>query len=401
MRPIRNLALTLTALLVIGIASVAIPIRQAAAVSAKGDYEGSTRDTSSVQIYLSSAGTTATVVFTLRGGALSCPREIRFTDLPLTGDSGEFNEFRAQAQPISDRSGSILGSASVSGYVESLAAASASGAFEFVPAAGQSCPARRSVWRAGSVLSSSSATRFGPQIVGVGSTSAVSTGQPAGTVRLSVAEGGRGLASFSFSHKEGNCQYDGTAAGPLQYDAGSSLESNQGSWTFTLSAGVVSASGGIWADGTGACPSIALYYTVVQGSPPPDAAPTPTTAVTPVVAAVPTVTPIPTSTPAGGAAPSPNATPAPTSLGAGAQLAGFVAPPLFGSSGMASAVFLGGSVDQLEATALAAKAGGVWAQDSSGAFQLLVVGGPAFLRDTFKARIPNGFNSATAVTLTR
>ena len=80
---------------------------------------------------------------------------------------------------------------------------------------------------------------------------------------------------------------------------------------------------------------------------------------------------------------------------------GFAAPPVFGASGQAAVVFLGGSVDQLEAAAASAGATGVWVQDSGGAFQPLVVRGPSFLRDGFTARFPGGFTTATAATLIR
>jgi hypothetical protein len=85
-----------------------------------------------------------------------------------------------------------------------------------------------------------------------------------------------------------------------------------------------------------------------------------------------------------------------------AQASGaFAAPPNFGTGTQAAAVFLGGSVDQLETAARGAGANGVWAQDSGGRFQLLVVGGPSFLRDAFAAPFPGGFAASTAVTLTR
>lgn len=84
-----------------------------------------------------------------------------------------------------------------------------------------------------------------------------------------------------------------------------------------------------------------------------------------------------------------------------AQVIGFAAPPVFGSGGQAAAVFLGGSVDDLEAAARDAGANGVWAQDAGGRFELLVVGGPPFLRDAFATRFPAAFPTAVAVTLTR
>ena len=64
-------------------------------------------------------------------------------------------------------------------------------------------------------------------------------------------------------------------------------------------------------------------------------------------------------------------------------------------------IFGGGSVDQLEAAGSAAKATGVWVQDASGAYQLLVVSGPAFLKDQFKAKFPNALSANTVATLTR
>ena len=86
--------------------------------------------------------------------------------------------------------------------------------------------------------------------------------------------------------------------------------------------------------------------------------------------------------------------------GADAQVPpGFSNRPTFTADGLANVVFMGGTVDQLELAAAIAGASGVWAQDSAGAFQVLVVRGPAFLKDAFKARLP-GSLGPTAVTLT-
>jgi hypothetical protein len=79
----------------------------------------------------------------------------------------------------------------------------------------------------------------------------------------------------------------------------------------------------------------------------------------------------------------------------------FVAPPVFGSGGLALAVFGGGSVDDLENAARRAGASGVWAQDPTGASNLLVVGGPSFLTEPFRRALSAGFSGPTAVTLTR
>lgn len=79
----------------------------------------------------------------------------------------------------------------------------------------------------------------------------------------------------------------------------------------------------------------------------------------------------------------------------------FVGTPIFSTGGQAAAVFRGGSVADLEAAARANSATGVWLQDATGSFTLLVIGGPAFLRDVFTAKFPIGFGGAVAVTLTR
>ena len=79
----------------------------------------------------------------------------------------------------------------------------------------------------------------------------------------------------------------------------------------------------------------------------------------------------------------------------------FVSNVIFTPSGQALAVFSGGSADQIESAARTAGATGVWVQDKTGKFQLLVVGGPAFLHDPFRAAFPNGLVGNAAVTLVR
>ena len=100
-----------------------------------------------------------------------------------------------------------------------------------------------------------------------------------------------------------------------------------------------------------------------------------------------TATPTPTATP--------TATATPTTTGT------FRTAVTFSLSGQALSVFSGGTAEQLEAAALAAGATGVWVQDSSGTFRLLVVNGPTFLRDQFRAAFPAGLPSNSAVTLVR
>ena len=88
-------------------------------------------------------------------------------------------------------------------------------------------------------------------------------------------------------------------------------------------------------------------------------------------------------------------TPTPTPSGT------FATRPAFGPSGQSLAVYLGGTVDQLEAAASAIGATGVWAQEASGAYRLLIVRGPAFANAPFRSAFPQGFATTTAFTLTR
>lgn len=98
-----------------------------------------------------------------------------------------------------------------------------------------------------------------------------------------------------------------------------------------------------------------------------------------------------------GAAPGTPTTPA----SAAAGIAAFASTPAFSAGGQALAVFLGGSVVQLEAVAGQARATGVWAQDAGGVYYLDVIGGPAFVNAAFRTRFAAGFSGPTAVTLTR
>jgi len=86
---------------------------------------------------------------------------------------------------------------------------------------------------------------------------------------------------------------------------------------------------------------------------------------------------------------------------AGAQTVGFASPPVFSKFGVASVVFLGGSVEELEAATAASGASGAWAQDAAGRFSQLSIGGPTFLSDRFRATHPGGFAGPTPIFLVR
>ena len=91
----------------------------------------------------------------------------------------------------------------------------------------------------------------------------------------------------------------------------------------------------------------------------------------------------------------------PSSASAQVASGSFVTNVTFGASGQASVVFGGGTVDDLEMAANRSGADGVWVQDATGAFQLLLINGPEFLKSAFSAAFADGFTTATAVMLTR
>ena len=97
--------------------------------------------------------------------------------------------------------------------------------------------------------------------------------------------------------------------------------------------------------------------------------------------------------------PTPVVTPLPTPVLGGAG--SFLVTPIFSPNGQALVIFGGGSTDQLEAAAAAVKATGAWAQDGTGVYQLLVVGGPVFLKDQFKAKFGAGIGANAPMSLTR
>jgi hypothetical protein len=83
----------------------------------------------------------------------------------------------------------------------------------------------------------------------------------------------------------------------------------------------------------------------------------------------------------------------------------FTPSPVYGSLGLALVVYSGGTIDDLQGLASTVGASGVWVQDRTGVYQLLVVNGPAFVTGGFAAQFPSAsagapnFTGAIAVTL--
>lgn len=84
-----------------------------------------------------------------------------------------------------------------------------------------------------------------------------------------------------------------------------------------------------------------------------------------------------------------------------AQSTGFASPPAYSKLGVAHVVFLGGSVADLEAAAIASGASGVWAQDATGRYSKLSFGAPSFVNAGFHQAFADGFAGPTALYLIR
>ena len=79
---------------------------------------------------------------------------------------------------------------------------------------------------------------------------------------------------------------------------------------------------------------------------------------------------------------------------------GFASTPVYNKQGVASAVYLGGSLEDLLSAASLAGADSVWVQDRRGVFRVLYVNGPTFLNQAFLSTTTFPL-PATAVTLVR
>jgi hypothetical protein len=125
------------------------------------------------------------------------------------------------------------------------------------------------------------------------------------------------------------------------------------------------------------------------------ATPTPTATATGTATPTPTATASPTATSTATATPTATATATPVPGGGT-----FASTPVFSASGLSQVVFNGGTIAQLDSALRSVGASGAWAQSSSGAFYLYIVGG-GFVNDPFMSAFPSGFSGVTALTLVR
>lgn len=263
-----------------------------------------------------------------------------------------------------------LTNVAVLGYVDSITYRSIAGLVMADGPAGSECGNHRAVWIATNDLLRTPSVSLDAAAQYSG---AVTLHQSPTTIgRVSLTTGANGdIRSFVASAVIESCTYTldtGMLTAPLKFDgAGVLYQGTNGAM-----AGVMRDKGlaGVALMSTAGCPDLPVAW---SASAPASQSPTGTPGpVTPPVAVVP-----------------------PTSAGH------FLNAPTFGSGTNASAVFSGGSIDALEAAAKGATANGVWVQDASGSFELLVVGAPAFLRDSFVAKFPSGITGPLAVTLVK
>jgi hypothetical protein len=235
-----------------------------------------------------------------------------------------------------------------------------------IPPSGSNCPARYLLWRADRVPAVPVSAKPAAALTYSGSVYAIEGGDVTGSVQVTTDANGT-VNRFILSATNAGCQYSVATEVVLLTNNTAQRSGTGGALSMAIAPSVdgtrVTFAGGFVADGAGACPKFSGTW----------------------IAAAPR-TVIPTVT-----------NPGVADTGQGR----FVATPAFGSGSQALAVFGGGAVDQLEAAARTAGGTGVWAQDQTGGFVLLVVGGPSFINDAFRTKFSAGLAPNTAVTLTK
>ena len=391
-----------------------ISIRPVAAEPA-GDYVDA-----SVDLSVSPDGKTISMGYRIPSPQEGCAAQVQLFNIPLAADRKSFRVDKSGTAAVLP-GGRVTANELVTVIAtwDGFKQQSVVGVVAIDPAPGIPCRPIRRVWRAS--VSGASAG-FGANIfTATGTATVVGATTPTGTVQVTTntATTSGGFVAYvetlSVSLTQGECSYDRTAkwteytgqsANPLTFSSGASFFGATGFGSVAGVLGPDSSNGVIVIDGTGGCPSVALTYAAAVGgvttpvatptpSPtaPPAAAATPTATATPTVTATPTATATATPTPTATATPA--ATPTPLAMGK------FFGTPIFGASGQALAVFSGGSSSDLEVAAKGAGATGVWAQDASGNFKLLVVDGPAFINEGFRTTFASGLPANSPLTLTK
>jgi len=346
---------TLLPLLASAMVAVALllPAAPAAAAPPVGAvYEGATSAGGTVRIVVT-ADQSVTVTVQHPGVGFGCPASSLTVQAVALAANG--SQLTINAAPASD------GVASMSGFFALPGSQAVAGAFSDRPASG--CAPRAATWSARR-LDPPVAPEPWPYAAGVQHEGVAYdvTGTPLGTADGVTDAAGR--VTVTISAVQGNCVYRAApaTAGGSDRPTGPLLEITGGAGRVALVTSLAAMGGGFVVEATSpACPALAGMWIARAPAP----------------AAPPAATP-----PTGGPG-------------------RFASPPAFGSGFTALAVFGGGTVAQLEAAAREAAASGVWAQDGAGRFLLLVVDGPAFINEPFRAAFGAGLPASTAVTLAR
>jgi hypothetical protein len=267
--------------------------------------------------------------------------------------------------------GPYLANVHITGVVDPTQARTIAGLTMADGAGPGDCTIYRTTWlatRQGLVTSAPALSR--PNAL-YGGTATVFGQSGTGTVEFTTDGSGR-LSSISFDVTQGRCSYrasSGVIDPPVPFE-GLGVQYVAPEWTTAL---VVNASGanGVAVLVASGCRHVPVVFST--GAP---------------VARATVATPTPT------------APVSPTSPAA-AKPALFTPMPAPGAWSTLSVVFVGGRPIDLEQAARDAGAAGVWVQDATGAFQLLVVGAPPFLRESFERAFPLNIQGPVAVTLTR
>lgn len=402
----RVLAVTMSLLLLAGIAAPGIAWNPVHAAAPSGTYLGP-----SIDVTVSADGRTFSAGYTIPSPRSGCAAKVEAFGMPMLPDQTGFRMEKNSSVGVLAGRATPNEAVSMAGYWDGFTQYAAAGVIATDPTPGTDCVALRRAWRAtveggtGPILGANIFTATGPATI-------LGQSAPAGTVTVTTNAKGDALESLSVAVTQGACTYNrGTTAAdygigatnPLLLDNGPSFFGDVG---FGQIAGVTvegGARGGLIVNGQGDCPTIALTFVAGPGA---AAAPAASATPPPVTTATPAATPATTPTPAPAPSPTPVATPAPTATATPAPPATptpaqFFGTPIFGAAGQALAVFSGGAVGDLEARAQATGATGVWVQDGTGAFQLLVIGGPSFINDSFRAAFKAGVPPSTPVTLTK
>ena len=387
-----NTLLPVTVFLLIATAALLLhPRAVQAAPLAGAEYEGAMSDRGTVRLLVREDGQSVDAYFSFKSAPYGCPTEA--VALGLTPTSTDVVEFGVTSRPSTwspNRTTSIAMTISVKGYWDIPGYQAVAGVVSVTMPSDSNCRSYLLTWRAGSLAGSTPSP--GVRIEKTpGDVFLLNSNANVGTVTIATNEGGMGIATLQISAKVGpDCSYEADISRLMRYTAGTTLESwNNGALDLAIAASNTDLRGGAVIAGSGSCPTQAFYFATPQAVKPDTARPTPAA-----------------TTDAQGTGTNP--TPSVTAPSPAVSLPGmFQQVPTFDASYEARAIFTGGSVNDLEAAALAQYARTVCINVPGNFFfeQLCMPVGTGTVyspeRDEFVRRFPLGISPGTDVLLRR